>query len=92
VQGWVHHLRTQGKNLMFIDLRDGTGFLQCVLNDKLCQTYEAITLTKESTVTLYGVIAKVPEGQTAFDGHELKVDYWELIHAAPCKIISGVLI
>ncbi|KZT72393.1 asparaginyl-tRNA synthetase [Daedalea quercina L-15889] len=82
VLGWVHRLRDQNK-IIFVVLRDGTGYLQCVLSGKVAQTYEALTLTLESTVELVGTLQPVPEGKTAPGGHELTVDYWKVLGASP---------
>ncbi|CAJ0944026.1 unnamed protein product, partial [Mesorhabditis belari] len=91
LKGWVHRLRRQGKSMTFLVLRDGSGYIQCLLTDKLCQSFEAITLATESSVQVYGTISKLPEGKTAFDDHEMLVDYWELISAAPPGGIDNVL-
>ncbi len=99
VFGWVHRLRSQ-KGIIFVVLRDGTGYLQTVLSgvvvrtslavvhEKLLiilqsQTYDALTLTLESSIELVGTLQVVPEGKTAPGGHELLVDYWKVVGAAP---------
>ncbi|CAF0979951.1 unnamed protein product [Adineta steineri] len=81
VFGW--NLFYLGKNLVFVVLRDGTGFLQCILADKLCQTYDAIILSTEATICVYGVVHPIPEGQTAPGNQELVTDYFEVIGHSP---------
>jgi len=82
VQGWIHRLRLQ-KGLGFITLRDGTGFIQCILTGDLAKCKTTHELTLESTVTIKGVINKLPEGKSAPGGVELKVDYYEVVGLAP---------
>ncbi|CAF3802950.1 unnamed protein product [Rotaria sordida] len=82
--GWVHRIRRQGKNLTFIILRDGTGFLQCVLTGILCQTDDSIILSTEATMFVCGVVQSVPEGKSAPGNQELIIDYFEIIgHSLP---------
>lgn len=82
ISGWVHRLRAQ-KNMIFISLRDGSGFLQCILADDLTKTYDAMTLTNETSLTLYGIVKPVPTEAYAPGGHELIVDYYKIIGKAP---------
>ncbi|CCJ30504.1 unnamed protein product, partial [Pneumocystis jirovecii] len=82
VSGWIHRLRHQ-KDLIFVILRDGTGYLQCVISGNMARTSHALTLTVETTLTFYGTITVLPDGKTAPDNHELHVTYFEIIQKAP---------
>jgi hypothetical protein len=50
---------------------------------KQAQTYAALTLTLESSVELVGTLQPTPEGKTAPGDHELIVDFWRTVGAAP---------
>jgi len=82
VFGWVHRLRQQS-GLTFLVLRDGTGYLQCILSGKLTQTFDALTLKEEASVELTGTINALPEGKKAPDNHELVCDWWRVVGRAP---------
>lgn len=91
LSGWAHRIRRQSRKLMFVVLRDGTGYVQCVLTGDLCRIREAVLLTPESTLTVYGTVQRVPEGQIAPGGVELHADYWRLISASPSGGIDQVV-
>lgn len=82
VYGWIHRLRLQ-KGLAFVVLRDGHGYLQCVLSGDLANAPSTAALTLESSVCVHGTVHAVPEGKLAPGGIELVADYYSVIQLAP---------
>lgn len=81
VTGRVHRLRAQ-KDVIFVTLQDGYGFLQCVFTGDLIKTYDAMTLTLETSMEIYGEMWEVPPKQHAPDDRELHADYFEIVGKA----------
>jgi aspartyl-tRNA synthetase len=53
--GWVGRRREHGEKLAFVDLRDHTGIIQCVINDD-------VDVRSEYVVQIEGVVRARPEG------------------------------
>lgn len=82
VLGRVHRLRSQ-KDVVFLTLSDGYGFLQCVLTGDLIKTYDAMTLTLETSMSIHGEMRAVPPKQHAPGNRELHADFFTVIGRAP---------
>lgn len=81
LKGWLYNMRSSGK-LHFLQLRDGTGIIQCVMfkGDVDEQTFElARTCTQESALTVTG---EVREDKRSAIGYELAVKQFTLVHLA----------
>ena len=82
VRGRIFQLRSQG-GMIFLTLQDGYGQLQCVLSGKLTTTYEALTLTRQTSIEIYGEMCEAPATAHVPDDRELQADYFEVIGKAP---------
>ncbi|MFK3958759.1 asparagine--tRNA ligase [Guptibacillus hwajinpoensis] len=81
IGAWLHNKRSSGK-IQFLQLRDGTGFIQGVMVKKEVteEAWEAAkNLTQESSVWVTGVVREDDRSQS---GYELTVTDIELIHEA----------
>lgn len=88
LEGWVSNSR-DSKGLVFIVLRDGTGFAQCVVNEEVVgneQFAAAKGLTQESSVSLTG---KVVKDERQMGGYELQVTALKVIGIAEEYPISN---
>src|ERR1700735_453198 len=55
VCGWVGRRREHGEHLAFIDLRDHTGVIQCVIDNK-------VDVRSEWVIAIEGTVRRRPEG------------------------------
>jgi asparaginyl-tRNA synthetase len=81
VLGRVHRARAQ-KDVVFITLADGYGYLQCILTGDMVKTYDIMTLTLETSMTIHGEMRAVPAGAHAPNGRELHADFFTIIGRA----------
>ena len=77
VFGRVHRERKQ-KDLLFVTLRDGYGMMQCVLTGPLAKCYDALTLTRETSMEITGEMWQVPPGAHAPLDRELHADFFRI--------------
>lgn len=80
LQGWVLNFRSSGQ-IYFIQLRDGSGFIQCVVsknevNDETWNNCNKLTL--ESSIELSGTITKHPKKEE----YEIQVKDLKILHIA----------
>jgi asparaginyl-tRNA synthetase len=86
VYGRIHELRVQ-KTTTFIVLKDGYGYLSCILPaGDLTKNYDALMFALETALVLYGEMRVAPEGVKAEGDRELHVDYYKVLGAAPSDV------
>ncbi len=69
LRGWLHHIRSSG-GILFLQLRDGSGVIQCTLKkDKIDpETFEKLSATPiESTIEVTGEVKKDPRAPRGYE-------------------------
>ncbi len=77
LKGWVSNFRSSGK-IWFLELRDGLGFVQVVVDSKSVTAESMVIcekITLESTITVTGVVSKHPKR----DEYELQAKEIKLV-------------
>jgi asparaginyl-tRNA synthetase len=84
LQGWLHNRTDKGK-LQFLQVRDGYGFIQCVVFEKEvpAEVFDAACqLTQESSLVVTGVVRQDARAPGVPGGYELGVTDLKVLHLA----------
>ncbi len=69
IRGWVHNIRSSGL-IMFLQLRDGTGFVQGIIEKKQVSPFQweqAQKINQESSLEVEGTVKKHPQKKDIFE-------------------------
>ncbi|HOT92966.1 MAG TPA: asparagine--tRNA ligase [Anaerolineae bacterium] len=83
IRGWVYNRTHKGK-LVFLLVRDGYGFVQCVgfKNDVPAELFDAMTrIPQESSVVITGVVRADPRAPGIPGGYEVGITGFEVVQA-----------
>ena len=84
LQGWLYNRTDKGK-LQFLQVRDGTGFIQCVVFQKDVPEEvfaAAARLTQESSLIVTGVVRQDPRAPGVPPGYEVSVTDLKVVQIA----------
>ncbi len=82
LRGWIYNLRSSGK-IMFLQFRDGTGFVQCILEKKSVSEEkweEARKIVLETSIQMSGLVTEHPKRPGVF---ELQVRDFKIYQIPP---------
>ena len=84
LRGWLYR-RTDKGRLQFLQIRDGSGFVQCVVFKKEVSAgvFEATrSLTQESSLTVTGTVRRDPRAPGVPHGYELGVSDLRIVQVS----------
>jgi asparaginyl-tRNA synthetase len=85
IKGWLYNLRSSGK-ILFPQLRDGTGIVQCVAlkNSLDPETWDALKgLGQESALAIRGNVREDPRAPGGFEIDLLQAEVFDEVHDYP---------
>jgi len=83
IRGWIHLKREHGKHMLFLVIRDGTGFIQAVLRDDIKGYKEVFNSYREASLTITG---EVVEDKRSPYGYEIRVNGVKIISPSQSTI------
>jgi asparaginyl-tRNA synthetase len=85
IRGWVFNMRSSGK-IAFLQVRDGTGFLQAIAEEKTLKNEQWKTISKiiaETPVEITGKVSKHPKKDNEYELHVTDVKVFQIPEEYP---------